>query len=133
MRQLLLMGIALLGCAGCHCCGGSAPTGFGMLGSNPGNGVATAPPVYATPPQYVAVPQAAPVAAAPVAAQIVAAPAPAPVIMQAAPIAAPTQVVQQQPVTTVTPTAYYQSNACQPCQPACQPVCQPATCCTPCQ
>ncbi len=49
MRWLGLMGIALF-CTGCHhTANRGGPMGFGMLGSNPGNGVASAPPVYATP------------------------------------------------------------------------------------
>lgn len=110
MRFLVLIGIALVLCTGCHTANRGGPLGFGLLGSNPGNGVATAPPVYATPPQYVQMQQAAPIAAAP---QVVAA-APIqqqPIILQQAPMAAQPQVV---------PTAYYQSNAC---QPACPPVC----------
>jgi len=122
MRWLGLMGIALF-CTGCHhTANRGGPMGFGMLGSNPGNGVASAPPVYATPPQYVQVQQPASVAAAPQ--QVVAAPAPQPIVVQQAPVAVQPQVVQQAPV-AVQPAAYYQSNAC---QPACPPVCQPVCC-----
>lgn len=126
MRLLTLLGVALVFCTGCHSSNRGGPMGFGLLGSNPGNGVTTAPPAYAAQPQYIPVQQPAPVAVTP-APQIVAAPAPQPIIVQAAPVAAPAQVVQQ-PV-AVQPAAYYQNNACQPCQP----VCQPAACCTPCQ
>jgi hypothetical protein len=120
MRWQGLLGMAVLCCTGCHMGNRGGPLGFGLLGSNPGNGVATAPPVYATPPQYVQVQQQAPVAAAPQ--QVVA--APQPVIIQQAPAAVQPQVVQQAPV-AVQPAAYYQNNAC---QPACPPVCQPVCC-----
>jgi hypothetical protein len=119
MRWFGILGIMLL-CTGCHHTTGSGPMGFGLLGSNSSNGVASAPPVYATPPQYVQVQQPAPVAAAPQ--QVVAAPAPQPIVVQQAPVVAQPQVVQQAPV-AVQPAAYYQSNACQPCPPVCQPVC----------
>jgi hypothetical protein len=120
MRFLTLIGIALVLCTGCHTANRGGPMGFGLLGSNPGNGVATAPPVYATPPQYVQMQQPTPVVAAPQ--QVVT--APQPIIMQQAPVAAQPQVVMQQQPQQVVPTSYYQqSNACQPCQPVCQPSC----------
>lgn len=120
MRWLTLAGLAILFGTGCHSTHRGGPLGFGLLGSNPGNGVATAPPVYSTPPQFVQ--QPAPIAAAPQ--QVVAAPIQQqPVIVQQPPVVMQSQVVQQPQ--TVQPAAYYQSNAC---APACPPVC-----CQPCQ
>lgn len=123
MRFLAMIGIALglTGC--CHTANQGGPMGFGMLGSNPGNGVATAPSVYAAPPQYVQMQQPAPVAPAP---QVVAAPVQQqPIIVQQAPVPVQPQVVQQAPVTVQPATYYQQSNVC---QPVCPPVC-----CVPCQ